>query len=109
MTAHWRTIGTWCDIAKKYRFDNAEFYDLVRVLDRKVKGNINCYATETKTIESDAKDDDAELRRCYDAQWEGSDSFLEALKQRRRRPLRTLQKFDAFEEEEKYIDPILVG
>lgn len=103
-------MGKWCDIARKYRFDNAEFYDLVRALDRKVLTNIKCYTTETKTVNDGAKEDDAELRRCYDAQWESSDSFLKVLKQRRRHmPLRKLQKFDAFEEEDKYIDPTLVG
>jgi len=101
VVAGWRAIGRWIDIAKKHRFDKAEFYDLVRVLDKKVKSKIECFTTDTKTVDDGSKEEMAELRKCYDAQWEGSDTYLEELKRRRRRPLRTLQKFEAFEEEDK--------
>lgn len=108
--AGWKTVSKWCDIARKHRFGHSEFYNLVRILDKKVRGEIETYNTETKMVDGAAKEDENELRKFYDSQWEGSDSYLEALKrQRKRKPLKTLQKFDAFEEEEKYIDPTLVG
>lgn len=96
-----KSLASWAKIAKKYRFDNEEYYNLVRVLDVKERTKLMCYATETHHVDDDTGKavDEMNARKFYSVQPEAYDQYLEEVKQRRR-PLRRYRRIVADEEAE---------